>query len=136
MASDPVESYPDASPHSRGIPLVDGLIASLPEFVPTYEELVTAGDDRPGDAVVLIELADFVASQLATFETADALLTRALGYIEVLIDTEWAEDTDRSKDIMLAFFDSLCPDDRIRLTRWLGSCSKFLVDRLDAPVGD
>jgi hypothetical protein len=116
--------------------LVDGLIASLPEFVPTYEELVTAGDDRPGDAVVLIELADFVASQLATFETADALLTRALGYIEVLIDTEWAEDTDRSKDIMLAFFDSLCPDDRIRLTRWLGSCSKFLVDRLDAPVGD
>ncbi len=136
MASVPVESYPGEPPHSQGNPLVDGLIASLPEFVPSYQELVPAGDGRRGDAVMLIGLADFVAARLATFETADALLTRALAYIEVLIDTEWAEEVDRSEDLMLAFFDSLSPDDRLRLTRWLGPCSKFLVDRLDTPAGN
>jgi hypothetical protein len=75
-----------------------------------------------------------VATQLDRFETADALLARAPHLVEVLIGTEGADGVDRSEHVMLAFFDSLSPDDRIRLTRWLGPCSRHLVDSLDVPV--
>ena len=136
MASVPVRSDPGGPSRPQRSPLVDGLMASLPEFVPTCQELMAAGCGQAGEAVVLIELADFVAAQLAAYETAEALLTRALQFIEVLIDTEWAAAVDRSEDVMLAFFDRLSPDDRFRLTRWLGPCSKVLVDRLDASVGE
>ncbi len=111
-------------------PLVEALLASLPEFLANYRGLVEACDDDPGEPAVLMELADFVAVRLASVATERSVLERALGVIESLIDG-LADDEVGSELVGLAFFDSFSPEDRRLLAPWLGPRSQGLLEALD-----
>jgi hypothetical protein len=107
-------------------------VTSLPEFLPTFMELVEAGDDDPGDTVCLLELAEFVADRLAVTDVGPTVLERALGLVETLIDC--SDDPDHTADLVgMAFFDSFSPTDRRRLTPWLGPRSLVALESLDGP---
>jgi hypothetical protein len=111
-------------------PLVDALLRDLPEFAPTYRELVEAGDDDPGDPVVLIELADFVEARLAVLATGRSILERAFGVIESLIDS-LADDEIGCELVGMAFFDSFSPESRRLLAPWLGPRSLGVLEALE-----
>ncbi len=122
-------------PATPAEPLADALLADLPEFVPDYRALVQGCDDEPGEPVVLIALADFVADRLAALEAERSVLERALGLVEVLIAS--AADPETTTDLVgLAFFDSFTPEDRRSLTRWLGPCSRQALEALDVPCSE
>jgi hypothetical protein len=113
-----------------GDPFLEAMGTHLPEFLPTFMELVRAADDDPGDVVILLNLADFVADRLATGEERPTALERALGLIETLIDC--SEDPDDAAELVsMAFFDSFSPVDRERLTPWLGPRSLLALEALD-----
>ncbi len=99
--------------------LLDALLEHLPEFMPNYRDLVAACDDDPGEPVVLMELADFVAARLAMLATGRSMLERAFWVVESLIDSA-ADDEIGCELIGLAFFDSLSPESRRLLGPWLG----------------
>jgi hypothetical protein len=111
-------------------PLVEALLRDLPEFGPTYRELVEACDDDPGDPVVLIELADFVEARLAGLATGRSILERALGVIESLIDS-LADDEIGCDLVGMAFFDSFSPESRPLLAPWLGPRSLGVLEALE-----
>jgi hypothetical protein len=112
--------------------LVDALVSGLPEFVPRYLDLVAGCDDDPGGPLILMGLADFVAERLVAFEAERAVLDRALGLVEHLIDG--SDDPDGAAELVgLAFFDSFSPDHRRRLAPWLGARSTLALETLDMP---
>jgi hypothetical protein len=112
--------------------LVDALVSGLPEFVPRYLDLVAGCDDDPGGPLILMGLADFVAERLVAFEAERAVLDRALGLVEHVIDG--SDDPDGASELVgLAFFDSFSPDDRRRLAPWLGARSRLALETLDVP---
>ena len=117
-------------------PAIDGGIfllavaATLPEFWPTAREMIEAGDGEPGDPVVLLELADFVADHLAALGDGRPVLRRALDLIEVLIGC--AADPEATSELVgMAFFDSFSLEDRRRLGPWLGPRSRDALEALD-----
>ena len=111
-----------------GHPAVAALLDLVPEFGPSYVALVEMFDDDPGGPTVFTELADFVASRLATVETERPLLERTLAAIEAV-----ASDGGEAAELVgYAFLDSLSPEDRRRITPWLGPCTRSLLDELDA----
>jgi len=127
-----VEWDPERSPGPEIEAFVDALIASLPEFIPGYLDLVEGFDDDPGEPVVFIELADFVADRLAAIEAERPVLERALGLIETLVET--IADRDEAYELVgMAFFDSFSPEDRRRLVPWLGPGSRAALETLDMP---
>lgn len=111
---------------------IDALATGLPEFAPSYLDLVAGCDDDPGGPLILMGLADFVAERLAALESERTVLARALGLVEHLI--ECCDDPDGASELVgLAFFDSFSPDDRRRLVPWLGSRSTLALENLDLP---
>jgi hypothetical protein len=111
---------------------VEALVSGLPEFVPHYLDLVAGCDDDPGGPLILMGLADFVAERLVAFDAERAVLGRALGLVEHLIDG--SDDPDGAVELVgLAFFDSLSPDHRRRLAPWLGPGSTVALEALDVP---
>jgi hypothetical protein len=127
-------SPPPPPPPSLPPPDLDAFVAALssglPEFVPHYLDLVAACDDDPGGPVILMGLADFVAERLVAFEAERAVLDRALGLVEHLIDD--SNDPDGAAELVeLAFLDSFSPDDRRRLAPWLGARSMLALEALD-----
>ncbi len=124
----------ETGPFARetGPALLDALVGRLPEFVPTYLALAEACDDDPGEPVIFVELADFVADRLALVETGRPVLERALDLIEARLD-----GADDDADLIgLAFFDSFSPEDRRRLVPWLGPRSLATLESLDGPGDD
>jgi len=111
-------------------PLAEALLEHLPEFVPTYRRLVEACDDDPGDPVLLMELADFVAVRLAVQAADRSMLERALGVIEGIIDSLGDDEIGREL-VGAAFFDSLSPESRRLLTPWLGPQSVEVLETLE-----
>ena len=107
---------------------VTALLDQLPEFGPDYLALVEMFDDDPGGPVVFTELADFVARRLATVETERPLLERTLWAVETVA----AAGGEAAELVGYAFLDSLSPEDRRRITPWLGPCTRSLLDELDA----
>ncbi len=116
------------------LPLSDALLRRLPEFLAAYHDLVDACGDDPGEALVLIELADFVAERLSLLETEADAVRRALGTIEACIDALDPEDQGALETLAGAFFDSFSPEDYRRLVPWLGPASRALVEEMDAPM--
>ena len=124
-------AFPPSKPEPlEADPLIDALVHELPEFTPIYRTLVEGCDDDPGEAVVLIELADFVASHAATADAERSLVERALRVVETHIES-MGDDEVGCELVGLAFFDSLLPEDRRCLAPWLGSRSRQLLDGLD-----
>jgi hypothetical protein len=127
-----LSSLPPSLPSPDLDALVDALVSGLPEFVPCYLDLVAGCDDDPGGPLILMGLADFVAERLVAFEAERAVLDRALGLVEHLIDG--SDDPDGASELVgLAFFDSFSPDDRRRLAPWLGTRSTLALETLDVP---
>ena len=129
----PDPSSPPQTENSQVVvvgPLVDALLRDLPEFGPTYQELVEACDDDPGDPVILIELADFVEARLAVLATGRSILERTFGVIESLIDS-LADDEIGCDLVGMAFFDSFSPESRPMLAPWLGPRSLLALEALE-----
>jgi hypothetical protein len=113
-------------------PAVAVVLHEVPEFETGYLDLVSDFDDAPGGPAVFTALADFVASRLAWLEAGQAVLERVLGAIEMVADSQDSESTEL---VGYAFLDSLSPIDRDRIRPWLGSCTRSLLDELDAGSG-
>ena len=115
------------------LPLAVALLRRLPEFLAAYHDLVDACGDDPGEALVLIELADFVAERLSLLETEADAVRRALGTIEACIDDLDPEDQGALETLAGAFFDSFSPEHRRLLAPRLGPRSRVLAGELDLP---
>ncbi len=126
-------SLPPALPPPDLGAFIEALVAGLPEFTPSYLDLVAGCDDDPGGPLILMGLADFVAERLVALESERTVLERALGLVEHLI--ECSDDPDGASELVgLAFFDSFPPDHRRRLVPWLGSRSALALESLDMPA--
>ena len=99
------ESGPDPSGGNEPPGLIDALCNAVPEFVPIYHRLAQACDDEPGEPVVLMELAEFVAGRMAALEAQSSVLDRALATIESHIESI-SEDRIACEFVAFAFFDS------------------------------
>lgn len=130
LPAEPMVPAWEASPDIEPEPLVEALIEHLPEFIPTYRRLVEACDDDPGEPVLLMELADFVAARLAVQAAARSMLERALCVIEDLIDS-LADDEIRRELVGAAFFDCFSPESRRLLAPWLGPQSIGVLEALE-----
>jgi len=115
--------------------LVRSLLDQVPEFAPTIVALVKDHDDDPGEPMVLIELADFIAPRLDAIATERLVVEAAMDFVEMLLETR-ADDEVSGELVGAAFFDSLTPEDQHRLAPWLGPRARALIDALDAPPGD
>jgi len=115
-------------------PLVLALLEEVPEFGPIYWDLVRAGDDDPGEPVVLLELADFVAEHLGTAEREISTILRISAVVEACLASLEGDEVGREL-IGCAFFDSLSPENRRRFAPWLGPHARALLDSLDMASG-
>jgi len=129
---------PRSAPEGRS--LAGALIDGVPEFAPAYLDLVEAGGDDPGQPLVLVELADFIADRLAAVEAETDVLRRAVAVVEACVAGVDQSDSASTPDdegilemVAGAFFDSFSPEDRRRLVPWLGPGSRALLETLDAP---
>jgi hypothetical protein len=114
--------------------LVRALLDRVPEFAPHVVALVKEYDDDPGEPMVLIELADFIAPRLDAMTTERLVVEAAMAFVETLLDTRGDDEVDREL-FGAAFFDSFTPEDQHRLAPWLGPKARALMDALDAPPG-
>jgi hypothetical protein len=126
---------PDPGPGPAGdpfdrTPLVLALLDQVPEFRSTYRTLVAAHDDDPGEPAVLTELADFVTDHLTVAEREISTIRRIASVIESGIISLGDDDLGREL-VGWAFFDSIPPEARRRLARWLGPQSVSVLDSLD-----
>jgi hypothetical protein len=112
--------------------LVRALLERVPEFAPHVVALVKEHDDDPGEPMVLIELADFIAPRLDAIATERLVVEAAMAFVEILLDTR-ANDELSGELFGAAFFDSFTPEDQHRLAPWLGPRARSLMDALDAP---
>ncbi len=112
--------------------LIGAVCNEVPEFVPSFLHLAEECDDDPGEPVVLMELADFVADHMTALETGSSVLERALSSIEAHIESI-SEDRIACEFIAFAFFDSFAPEQRQLLAKRAGPCSRALIEALDVP---
>jgi hypothetical protein len=115
--------------------LVRALLSRVPEFAPTVVALVEEHDDDPGEPMVLIELADFIAPRLGAIATERSVVEAAMACVEALLDTRADDEVEREL-FAAAFFDSFAPEDQHRLAPWLGPRARALLDALDSPPTD
>jgi hypothetical protein len=112
--------------------LVRALLERVPEFAPHVVALVKEHDDDPGEPMVLMELADFIAPRLDAIATERLVVEAAMAFVETLLDTR-ANDEVGGELFGAAFFDSFTPEDQHRLSPWLGPRARSLMEALDAP---
>jgi hypothetical protein len=127
-----LESGPVPSPSNEPGELIDALCDEVPEFVPSYRRLAEACDDRPGEPLVLMELADFVTEHMAALETESSVLERTLATIESHIESI-SDDRIACEFVAFAFFDSFSPEHRQRLAMCTGHHSRALIEELELP---
>jgi len=107
------------------------LLAAAPDFAPRYLRLVEEGDGDPGMAAALTELADYVAELSRQVDDPLPALRRCLGAVEGLA----GRGDDEAELVAWGFLDSLHPDERRRLTRWLGPRTRDLLAEVDGSEG-
>jgi hypothetical protein len=103
------------------------VLEATPGFVHRYLELADAADGDPGMAATFTELAGYVAGLAAEIERCTPVLTRCLDAVESVA----ASSDDAAEVVAWAFLDSLSPDDRRRLERWLGTRTGALLREVD-----
>jgi hypothetical protein len=107
------------------------VLEATPGFVDRYLDLVEAADGDPGLAATFTELADYVAGLAAEIERSTPVLARCLAGVESV-----ALRSDEAADLVAwAFLDSLSPDDRCRLSGWLGPRTRALLEEVDPQPG-
>jgi hypothetical protein len=108
-------------------PGVAVVLEAAPGFVDRYLDLAEAADGDPGLAATFTELADFVAGLAAEVERVTPVLAHCLEAVESVA----MSSDDAAEVVAWAFLDSLSPDDRRRLARWLGPRTRALLDDVD-----
>jgi len=103
------------------------VLEAAPGFVDRYLDLVEAADGDPGLAAAFTELADYVAGLAAEIERFTPVLARALEGVESVA----ARSDEGAELVAWAFLDSLSPDDRRRLSGWLGPRTRALLQEID-----
>ncbi len=103
------------------------VLQAAPGFVDRYLDLAEAADGDPGMAATFTELADYVAGLVAEIERCTPVLTRCLEAVEAVATSS----DDAAEVVAWAFLDSLSPDDRRRLERWLGTRTRALLHEVD-----
>jgi hypothetical protein len=112
-------------------PEVVTVLEAAPGFVDRYLDLAEAADGDPGMAATFTELADYVAELASEIERFTPVLTRCLEGVESV-----AVSSDEAAELVAwAFLDSLSPDDRRRLVRWLGPRTRALMREVDPEPG-
>jgi hypothetical protein len=101
---------------------VAAILDDVPEFAPVFDLLVEEFDDDPGPAVVLSELAEFVAGLLARGGDP-AVVERTLDAVETVARL----DPDGPLLVTGAFLDRLADPDRRQLSRWFGPLTRALL---------
>jgi hypothetical protein len=104
-------------------PAVVTVLDGVPEFVPVVRALIEECDDDPGGAVVLTELAEFVAGQVAGGGDP-AVVERALAAVETVARS----GPDGARLAAAAFLDRLADPDRSQLAPWMGPRTRALLD--------
>ena len=103
------------------------LLDEVPEFVPSFCDLVEAADGDPGAAAVFEELADFVAGLAEQLHLSRPCLVRCLSAVEAV-----ARRSDDAEELVgWSFLDALSPDDRHLLGPWFGPTTRKLLAELD-----
>ncbi|HXQ90181.1 MAG TPA: hypothetical protein VN768_01415 [Acidimicrobiales bacterium] len=108
-------------------PEVAVVLEAAPGFVDRYLDLVEAADGDPGPAAMFTELADYVAGLAAEIERFTTVLVRCLEGVESVA----ARSDEAAELVAWAFLDSLSPEDRRRLSGWLGPRTRALLDEVD-----
>lgn len=103
------------------------VLESAPDFAARYLELVGQADGNPGAVATFVELADYVADLAVAVERYRPSLLGCLAAVERVAES--SEDAEEL--IVWSFFDNLSPDDVARLDRWLGPCTRALLDQAD-----
>jgi hypothetical protein len=112
-------------------PEVTVMLEASPGFIDRYLDLAEAADGDPGVAATLTELADYVAGLAAEIERVTPVLARCLDGVESVA----ASSEEAAELVAWAFLDSLSPDDRRRLGRWLGPRTRALLHEVDPDPG-
>jgi len=111
---------------------IDGATATLLSLVPelrtAYLELVELVDDDPGPAAVFAELAALVAGWLASVGQTQPALDRAFRALEAVAEDASEEALEL---VGYAFFDNLSPDEQRAAQRWIGPCTRAMMEVLD-----
>jgi hypothetical protein len=110
---------------------VSVVLDASPGFVPRYLELVAAADGDPGGAATFTELADYVAGLAGEIERSGSVLARCLDGVESVV----RRGVDGAELVAWAFLDSLSPDDRLRLSGWLGPRTRGLLEEVKLGPG-
>ena len=115
------------------MPILRPLLEAVPEFRPVYADLATACGDEPGEPSVLMELAEFLATQVAAEQRERPLVDRVLAIVETRLESV-AEDEHGCELVAYAFFDTLDPEVRRALVPRAGPLSRTIIEELDAAV--
>ncbi len=108
------------------------VLTASPGFRHRYLALVEAADGDPGSAVVMTELADYVAGLADRLGQLGPELARCLAAVEAMA----TRSDDDAEVVAWAFVDSLSPDDRARLRSWFGPRTRALVAEVEADDAD
>jgi hypothetical protein len=104
-------------------PEVVAVLEAAPQFAARYRTLLRQADADPGAAATFAELADFVAVLLAGIERHRPALVDCLTGVEAV-----ATCSPDAEDLVgWAFLDSLPPEERHRLTPWLGPNTRRIL---------
>jgi hypothetical protein len=112
-------------------PEVTVVLEASPGFIDRYLDLAEAADGDPGVAATFTELADYVSELAAQIERVTPVLVRCLDGVESVA----VSSDDAAEVVAWAFLDSLSPDDRRRLARWLGPRTRALLHEVDPEPG-
>jgi hypothetical protein len=111
-------------------PVGAALVSAVPELLPVVGDLVEAADGPAGADALLAALADLVAVHLVAAERHAEVLARSAAALDRLL-----EACDEPTGPAACFFDALAPDDRARMTAWLGPAGRSAAEQLDAEAG-
>jgi hypothetical protein len=106
------------------------LLRHFPELADRYLALVEEADTDPEAPAALAELAEYAAELAQRADGAGAVLVRLMAGVEALS----ARSPEAEELVAGAFLDYLSPDDLRRLTPWMGSATRAVLDDLELPL--
>jgi hypothetical protein len=106
------------------------VLASVPEFLSRYLELVSDDDDDPGANQAFIELAEYVSELAKGIESVRPLLTRCLDAVEKV-----AESSEDAEELVgWSFLDYLSVEARRVVLPWLGPQTLLILESIEDPA--
>lgn len=105
------------------------LVEALPEFRPTYEDLLDSYGEDCTPQVVFNALAEDVDEMLLEADANEVILER---YFEAVEHVAAVENLDAVEAVAFCFLDALSPDAQRLAQSYLGPATERLADKLAA----